>query len=514
MKLALLAFTSCIAAAQTFPVAGIVVDSETGSPVRRVRVVLSTRPQMTMVTGEDGRFSFPAPKGKFSFFGERLGWRQPFGGGFGSAVITGPDQDTAHLVFKWYTPGAIYGRVVDDRGDPVANALVQLIRNPMINGRRHASTGAWERTDDRGNYRFGPVASGVYYLIATGEPWYTQMLRFNRNVARGQDAAPNEPTPGYAPCYYPNAADARGASPLVVKAGAESSADFTLRTITGANLRFTCASQPRCSGLVSLYGEGINGVESVVQQGYVQLGRAMEGVPPGHYTVHYEGMRKPIDVDAGDRTIELAPQPAPSVSGKVVFQNPNVKPKRTLYVRMVNQDTGFAVARAMDADGGFSWANLAIGKYRAEIGSAEGFFAVQTSAEGAVVADGVVDVIEGASVRLTITATDETGRFKGFVMTGDKPVPAALVVLAPLHDSNESAAYRGFQTDSDGSFDFQNVRAGDYYAFALDSTEGLEYANPAVIRPYFANAQKIRVEAHQTGQQNLSLSTQVRQAIP
>ena len=502
MKIALLALTALAAIAQTFPVAGIVVDSETGSPVRRVRVVLSTHPPMNMVTGEDGKFSFNAPKGKFSFFGERLGWRQPFGGGFGSSVITGPEQDTAHLIFKWYAPGAIYGQVLDDRGDPVADALVQLIRNPIINGRRHASTLSWARADDRGNYRFGPVATGTYYLIATGEPWYAQTLRINRGILPdGTIRPPGEPTPGYAPCYYPNASDASGASPVVLKASAEIQADFTMRTMTGANLHFTCTGAPRCSGLISLYGEGVNGVESVVQQSYAQ---EMEGVPPGHYTVRYNGMRKPIDVGAGDQTIEIAPQPAPSVSGKVIFKNPGARPQKPLYVRMVNQETGFAQARALDADGSFAWKSLAVAKYRPEIGSAEGFFADQVSVEGAPVRDGVIDLTEGSSAKLNIVASDETGRYKGLVMNGGKPVPAALVVLAPVKETSESAAYRGFQTDSDGSFDFQNVRAGDYFLFALASVEGVEYANPSVIRPYYARAQKVRIEAHQTGEQNLS----------
>jgi len=154
-------------------------------------------------------------------------------------VITGPDQDTAHFVFRWYAPGAIYGKVVDDRGDSVANALVQLVRDPIINGRRHASTYAWGRTDDRGNYRFGPVAPGRYYLIASGNPWYTAALRFGRQIlSNGGMKEPDEPTPGYALCYYPNASDPGGASPLTVEPGRELAADFTLRTVAGANIFF------------------------------------------------------------------------------------------------------------------------------------------------------------------------------------------------------------------------------------------------------------------------------------
>jgi hypothetical protein len=431
----------------------------------------------------------------------------------------GTDQDTAHLVFRWYAPGAIYGKVVDDRGDPVASANVQLIRNPIVNGRRRPVTGGWGRTDDRGYYRVGPVAAGSYYLVASGEPWYVQPLGFSRGILpNGDSPPPSEPTPGYAPSYYPNASDPRGASPVLVKPGADTEADFTLRTITGANLHFSCPNAQQCAGSVTLYGEGINGVETLVQQGYAAMIQGMSGIPPGHYVVHFSAtggsMRKPIDVGAGDLTVELAPQAAPSVSGKVAFKNPNAKPKRPIYVRLMNQETGAAIARAVEPDGTFEWSKLAVANYRPEIGSVEGFFAEQISVEGAPAPDGVIDVAEGASIKLNIVASDETGRVKGYVRTGEKPVPAALVLLAPVKDTPDSAAYRGFQTDSDGSFDFTNVRAGDYHLFALESTEGVEYANPAVIRPYFTGALAVHIEAHKTQEQNLSLSVPARAPAP
>jgi len=244
----------------------------------------------------------------------------------------------------------------------------------------------------------------------------------------------------------------------------------------------------------------------------------MEGIPPGHYvvrvTVNGRSMRKPVDVGAGNVTVEFTPQPAPSVSGKVTFKNPDARPKRSMYVRMVNQETGFAVARALEADGTFEWKNISVAKYRPEISSAEGFFAEQVSVEGATAQDGVIDVVESAVIRVNIVASDETGRLRGFVMRGDKPVPAALVVLAPVKDSPDSAAHRGFQTDSDGSFDFTNVRAGDYHLFALESTEGVEYAKPEMIRPYLAGATSIHIAAHQTLEKDASLSLPASQTVP
>ena len=63
------------------------------------------------------------------------------------------------------------------------------------------------------------------------------------------------------------------------------------------------------------------------------------------------------------------------------------------------------------------------------------------------------------------------------------------------NDSNDPDDYRGFQTDSDGSFDYQNVRAGEYILFAVERLD-LEYGNPSVVRRYLASGQRVRITAH------------------
>jgi hypothetical protein len=68
-------------------------------------------------------------------------------------------------------------------------------------------------------------------------------------------------------------------------------------------------------------------------------------------------------------------------------------------------------------------------------------------------------------------------------MRGEKPVEGVLVVLAPSSGAHDQVRHRGFQTDSDGSFDFQNVPAEDYLLFAVEDT-GLEYITPGIHRPF------------------------------
>ncbi len=80
----------------------------------------------------------------------------------------------------------------------------------------------------------------------------------------------------------------------------------------------------------------------------------------------------------------------------------------------------------------------------------------------------MIEIAPAAAVRLTIIASDEIRALKGFVMNGERPVAVVLVLLAPKKDSNYPREYRSFQTDSDVSFYYQNVRAGEYVLFATE----------------------------------------------
>ena len=49
------------------------------------------------------------------------------------------------------------------------------------------------------------------------------------------------------------------------------------------------------------------------------------------------------------------------------------------------------------------------------------------------------------------------------------------------------------ESNSDGSYEFGGLPAGEYALFALDGGTGLEYANPAAIRPYLSGSRKVQV---------------------
>src|ERR1035441_3990020 len=79
----LLAVATALSAADVYRVAGVIIDSETGSPVANASVALSpggeSRGDMGVITGPDGRFSFDAPRGTFRLTAVVAGHSQVFG---------------------------------------------------------------------------------------------------------------------------------------------------------------------------------------------------------------------------------------------------------------------------------------------------------------------------------------------------------------------------------------------------------------------------------------------------
>src|SRR5262249_55052353 len=144
--------------------------------------------------------------------------------GFSTAVVTGPGQDTGNIVFRWFPPGGISGRVVDQYGEPVESAIIQLVYSRVVAGRKTVNSWGFARTDDRGDYHFGPLPGGTYYLVVSGEPWQN---RRNQSI----DGAP---TMAYAPVYSGNTTDLSRAAPIVLRPAEQARADFTLSAVPGS----------------------------------------------------------------------------------------------------------------------------------------------------------------------------------------------------------------------------------------------------------------------------------------
>ncbi len=507
----LAALLASAAGAQTFRVAGTVVDSENGGPLGRTRVVLTggPAPEQSVITTGNGRFSFDVPKGKYSLlaahrdYGES--YQQTRSGNSDSSIVTGPDQDTTGIVLRWHAPVAIHGKVLDESGEPVHAATVELFVEAVAGGRKRIVSLGRAESDELGNYSWSAIPAGTYYLAAKGEPWY-----FSDPSARATLTGSGKPPVTYSLTYFPGGEDPRAAAPLTLRPGAQMQADFTLRPAIGSTLRFVCPNSP-CIGSASLFALGPGGVETLVNT--ASASAPIPDVPVGRYIARYTGveggMRKVIEVRGGDVTIEITPKPVPMLAGKVTLQNAEEPPRHPVYVSVLDEGTNQSFAAPLGANGSFSFPAVPVSRVRLSLSGADGFFITGMSVDGASVKDGVIEVIDGARVQVSLAASRMTGSLNGFVMNGGKPVPGVMVMLAPVAESANPFSHHGFQTDSDGSFDFTVLPAGDYILFAVDNLE-LEYADPDVVRPYLSRGKRVQIVTHGVQTETIGLSPALR----
>jgi hypothetical protein len=116
----------------------------------------------------------------------------------------------------------------------------------------------------------------------------------------------------------------------------------------------------------------------------------------------------------------------------------------------------------------------------------------QLTASGATVTGHLVK-IGSESVELNAVLAEVSGSVSGFATLDGKPAPGVFVLLVPADPNAGTEAYRPDQSDSDGSFEYKRVIAGQYTVVAIEDGWTLEWARPEVMAKYLAKGVKVTV---------------------
>jgi hypothetical protein len=163
--------------AGTGAISGVITDGTTNSPIAGAIVYLG--PPMhgppgapvRQITDAKGRFLFrdlPAFGGYFIQV-NRPGYvngvfGRGSGGALGGRISLAEGQWFAEANVTMQRPGAVGGRVLDERGDPVIDAYVRVLVRVLVGGRPHVVAGPHATTDDRGAYRIAGLPPGRYLV--------------------------------------------------------------------------------------------------------------------------------------------------------------------------------------------------------------------------------------------------------------------------------------------------------------------------------------------------------------
>jgi hypothetical protein len=494
-------------------IAGKVISAGDGQPLSHAQVTLRSAAdrnlaQATLTTG-DGRFLFRALEpGKYVLQAKHHGfvtegYQQH--GSFFTGIAVGPDLPSPNLLFRLQPEGYISGKVVDEAGEPVRDAQVMLLHKSLLNGEWATRTTHSAASNDQGSYQFGQLLPGTYFVCVNTQPWYAQP---ERRITEAAGANP-EQSPldvAYPLTYYQDVTNLSDATPIDLQTGEHVTADVTLTAVPARHIAVRMADATSLSAFSGMLTQQVSEGNTVsVGVTFRKVGPGVfesTGVPPGNYEMELQfydpksGRQERAQtraVDAGkEDEIDLSePSASAAVSGAVRFI-PAVKPPAHLFLTLSHGKSVFAAEISSHSEFVFDRA-VPLGQY--EVGSSftGGLFVVSVTATGARVAGRTLQITSADAVVLRIVMSRGVGEVKGTAMRDSKPVSGALVLLVPPDRANNIPLFRADQSDSDGTFTLSSVVPGKYTVVAIDNGWGLEWRNPAALKPYLLHGEVLEV---------------------
>ena len=529
-----------------FHITGRVINSVSKSPVGRAEISVSPMgvrranarfagrgagQTVATTTGVDGQFSVEVPTaGGWTVSVSAHGYHtQSFEehDAYSTAIVLTEANPVFDLTFPLAPAGAIEGYVVDEAGEAVRNAqLTVSIVAPATPEEQHPRPQARgnQRTDDRGYFKFSGLLAGNYDLRLQAQPWYAtnagrggQMFFNDSGGVIGSGAsggsntgsAPDPLDVVYPVVWYPGGADYAAATPITLRRGETREADFHLSPIPGFHLRV--ASQPtqvesddgrpipglfRSGYLSQVFPDGSEGPMTGLTHTDASGNTEFSGLAPGTYTIHRNGDPRGggesgliVQISANSaRTID-ASQLEPGIMATINVDE--AADTNGLQIRFRDLDTGRAAVverprgPGSEATGAARKVNLQPGRYEVSLSGIGDFHLAGIEAKGATATGRIVTIAGGAPV-LTLHVASGRSNVTGFVQSQGKPLHGALVLLVPatLGDSSGLELMRRDQSNTDGSFDMNNVLPGQYILVAIDHGWEINWSDPATLRGY------------------------------
>jgi hypothetical protein len=449
-------------------------------------------------------------------------------------------QPLRDLVVRVPRGAVITGRLTDETGRPVDDALVLFVEDRRGRAELPGGSSAWPRratTDDRGIYRAYGLGAGTYLAVVPTPPLPLRgpFLDALRAAGAGPgsrtDLTAARPMTNFAPVYYPGVVDPGAATPITVAAGDERG---------GVDMTLALAVTSRVSGRLTRADGSVPAgaqVHALPMGIEVDLGplsmligspRASVGadgtftfssVSPGRYTLEAraggggapasgeDSARQTPTLWASERVVvsgadisgvALVLQPGMTISGRVLFDGTTPAPDPATLVRGSMRLTlppapGPAMrpaSGAIRADGSFSIDGIAPGTYgmAGYVPGATGNRPIWTvrsvRARGRDLLDQPIQIQPGIDLEdVVVTFTDRATGISGLLLDQlGRPAPELFVLV---FSTDRSHWYRGSRRvlvptrpGSDGRYEINGLPPGEYYLAVIRDFHATDYATP------------------------------------
>jgi protocatechuate 3,4-dioxygenase beta subunit len=425
-------------------VSGRVTSAEIGQPLPEAQVMLDCAgppaTKRSVSTNGDGRFQFLRVRsGPCTMTVTADGHQPPQTGSSwrpNKVIDVKPGEPLTNADVILIPVRAIEGRVVDEFGDPVPGAVVEVLGRQSLMGQSFlvpmGSLDSRRVTDDRGWFRMYGLIPQDYYLRAR-----TGLF----GVPGGLISSLNIDSPGgFAPTLYPGARTTSDAS--IVRLGPTADAvDLTFplvpshtTSVNGAVLDSDGRPVPRANVLLQATDNDAVGPTTVNTAASASGIFRFDRVPDGTYLLRTmpAGQTGQLTVDVLPSSpiinVTLPVRPLARTRGHVTFDGGRPAERVTLVVLPTERTSfSFSVGSPVNPDGSFEALHSV----------PLGFIRTQTAgwAVKSVVLNGqdITDVpfdFQGADVAgIEVTITNHLGSVEASVLEGDTRVPDATVIL-------------------------------------------------------------------------------------
>jgi hypothetical protein len=508
-------------------VEGTVINSATGEPVKKARVVLApiARDQDAFATTADAAGHFlidDVDAGQYSLTATRSGYIQPrsLHGSANHAFFTlDKGQKMKEVVVKLAPEGLIAGRVLDEDGDPMAYVAIECMSVGYEHGKHKLIGHAETNTNDLGEFRLPGLTAGRYIV---GAVFQAQNMYWGIDVQQRPVRTPGQAAEeAYVTTYYPRTMNLNSASTIEVSPGAQISgiilAPMRSRTVhikgrVGATQVHAAQIFLRLDRREEM-GSGAPFGSPVAPQGDFQL----QGVVPGSYVLHAScitrdrkvySARMPLEVrDSSIEGIELELRPATEVPGRVIIEDKGDLHGATLYAEIQGKDGEFVMggmAAEVKEDLTFKIPNVGMQPYDFILhGYPESFYLKSVRMGDQDVTETGIDLAQQAAAgELIVVLSPNAGAVEGSVQNSkEEPAIGAKVTLIPDAKHRASTSlYKTADTDQNGHFIMKGVTPGEYKIFAWEDIEEGAYEDPDFMKPHESDGQTVSIKerGHET----------------
>jgi protocatechuate 3,4-dioxygenase beta subunit len=503
---------------QTGSVEGTVTNSETGLPVAKAEVTLrstvmpgagsgsaagggvsggmgmpSMPPATTASTDERGVFRFlgVAP-GRYSVTVQRAGYVVATGAAMPGAITVSGGQTVKDIALRLAPQGVIAGKVLDEDGEPVANAMVRAWRWMYTAGARRLTMAGSASSNLAGVYMMGNLRAGEYLVSAENSP--------SMSMSGSLPAASSDgPEQGYVTTYYPGAKDPAQASTMKVAAGSQADGiDIRLRKTSVFRIQGRL-QPPTSAPIFVMPGDarmmgGINRTAMPDAEGRFVVAK----VAPGAYLLTVNSGVTTINgvtdtrrlvgramVTVADRDLTdvvLPVGPGGSIRGTVKVkpaadskEQPKPPPMMSVMLSPVEGPNFNTPNGRSGTDGILEVRQIPPGRYTLTLGfAANNMYVASARFRGVEIGHNPLDIPDGTESTLDVVFSENAGALSGILRNekGDA-VPKTMVALWQPDEPERASltTFRMLTTGEDGRFEAKGLAPGDYLLAAWDAEE-------------------------------------------